>query len=603
MSRFRLGFALLLLSSPFLRADDPLDKMKADLFYLAGEECEGRGLKTNGLNKAADLIANTFKAAGLKSAVADGSYFQPFVVKESFLAEGAQKVNLTGPDNAKLELALNKQFCVCGLTGKGTATGKLVFAGFGVSADKKYDDYAGLDVAGKVVVVMRQVPKAKVGDKPLFSDEDVQKYAPLTTKITEAVKRKAAAVIFVNDADMAGKEDRLMGFEYAQDSGITSDVPVFQVRREVVDALLKPAGKSLGDIEKTIVAEAKPQSIEITGWSATTEATIGIKELNIKNVVGVLEGNGPLANETVVLGAHYDHLGRGETGTKLRGNTEIHYGADDNASGTTGLLELARRYGANKNRQGRRLVFIAFSGEERGLLGSLYYTKHPLFPLKDTVAMLNMDMIGRVRPDEKSKQDNIFVGGVGSAKNFEQILDESNKDLNFKFDKGKSGTGPSDHTSFYLEKVPVYFFFSKDHPEYHTPKDKPETINIAGIKKIADLVEIMTNRISTTPDRPEYVAGMGGSISGGSRGGPKIGVMPGYDETDTRGMAVENVIPGGPAEKGGMKKGDRITAIAGKPVKNVQDYMKVMGGAKKGEELEFEVLREEKKVKLKVIPQ
>ena len=605
MKQFRLSLAMLLLVVPFLRADDPLAKMKADIFFLAGEECEGRGLKTNGLNKAADHIVATFKAAGLKSGPADGGFFQPFVVRENFLAEGSQKVILSGPENALKTLALNKQFCVCGITGNGSADGKLVFAGYGISAGEKYDDYAGLDVAGKIVVIMRQSPKIKVGDKPLFSEEEVGKYAPLVAKATEAAKRKAAGVLFINDLEMAGKEDRLMGFEYARDSGSASALPAHQVRREVVDELLKASGKKLEDVEKAILKDGKPQSFEIAGWSAKTEASITIKELNVKNVVGVLEGNGPKANETVVIGAHYDHLGRGEIGTRNPGNTEIHYGADDNGSGTTGLLELARRFGANKNRQGRRIVFIAFSGEERGLLGSLHYTKNPLFPLKDTVAMLNLDMIGRVRQDEKTKQDNIFVGGIGSAKNFEQILDESNKDLNFKFDKGKSGTGPSDHTSFYVSNVPVYFFFSKDHPEYHTPKDKPDTINLAGIKKVVDLTEIIANRISTTPERPEYVAnqGGGGASSSAGRGGPKIGVMPGYDETDATGMPVENVVPGGQAEKGGIKKGDRIVAIAGKPVKNVQDYMKVMGGAKRGEELEFEVLRAGKKIKLKVVPQ
>ncbi len=603
MSRFRLGVALLLLAAPLLHADDPLAQMKADLFYLAGDECEGRGLRTNGLNKAADRVAATFKAAGLKSGAADGTYFQPFVVKESYLTDGAQKVALAGPADATLELALDKQFCVSGVTGKGKAGGGVVFVGFGVSAGTKYDDYSGLDVAGKVVVVMRQAPKAKVGDKALFTDDEFQKYAPLMAKMAEATKRKAAAVLFVNDADKAGKDDPLMGYAYAQDSGSVGEVPAFHVRREVIDQMLKPAGKSLKALEEAIIKDAKPQSLAIDGWTANVEASVGVKELKVKNVVGVLDGAGPLANESVVIGAHYDHLGRGETGTRNAGSTEIHYGADDNASGTTGLMELARRFGAIKDRQGRRLVFLAFSGEERGLLGSLHYTKNPLFPLKDTVAMLNMDMIGRVRPDKDTKQDNILVGGVGSAKTFDQILDESNKALNFKFDKSQSGTGPSDHTSFYLAGVPVYFFFSKDHPEYHTPKDKPETVNLTGIKKVADLVEVMATRISVEPKRPEYVAGKGGSMSGGSGGGPKIGVMPGYDETDTRGMAIEGVVPGGPAEKGGMKKGDRITAIAGKPVKNVQDYMKVMGGAKRGEALEFDVLREEKPVKLKVVPQ
>lgn len=603
MKRFVWALCCLALIGTMTKADEPLAKMKADLFFLASEECEGRGLRTEGLNKAANRIVDNFKAAGLKSGAPDGSFFQPFVTKETQLVDGPQEVRFAGPNDVTKSLAINKEFCICGVTGKGIAKGGIVFVGFGISAGEKYDDYAGVDVAGKVVVILRKTPVAKVGDKPLFNADDVNKYAPLVAKIAEAAKRKAAGVIFVNDLSEAGKNDNLMGFDYAKDAGNAAEFPVVQIKRESLDQLLTSQKKTLAEIENAINKEGKPQSVAITGWSAQVQASVGIKELNIKNVVGVLEGNGPTANETIVIGAHYDHLGRGEVGTRTPGNTTIHYGADDNASGTTALLELARRYAAQKNRVGRRLVFIAFSGEERGLLGSIHYTKNPLFPLKDTVAMLNLDMVGRVRPDPMTKQDSLFVGGVGSAKNFEQLLDEANKDLNFKLDKGKSGTGPSDHTSFYLSNVPVYFFFSKDHPEYHTPKDTADTINLAGINKVADLAERIATKISLDPKRPEYVPNMGGSMSGGSRGGPRIGVMPGYDETDTSGMPVENVVPGGPADKAGLKKGDKIISIGGKPVKNVQDYMKHMGGAKKGEELEFEVLREMKKVKIKVVPQ
>src|SRR5262249_4119413 len=215
---------------------------------------------------------------------------------------------------------------------------------------------------------------------------------------------------------------------------------------------------------------------------------IGTREVSAKNVVGYLDGAGPLANETVVIGAHYDHLGRGEKGTKDIGSTAIHYGADDNASGTTALMELARRYAARKDRQGRRIVFIAFSAEEKGLFGSLRYCEKPLFPLKDTVAMLNMDMVGRLRPDQKTKKERITIGGLGTAKEFEKLIDETNAKFDFQIGKDKSGVGPSDHTSFYMAKVPVFFFFTGEHLEYHTPKDKPETINFAGMAKVINFV-------------------------------------------------------------------------------------------------------------------
>jgi len=597
-SRFLVPAVLVLAFAPVLHADEVIDRIKKDVFYLASDECEGRGLKTDGINKAADYVAAGFKAAGLKPAMADGSYFQPFTIKESFLELGPHKLILTGRDGKEIDADFNKSFCVCGMSAKGTVGGGVVFAGFGISADTKYDDYADLDVRNKVVIVLRQNPRVRSKD-PLFTEEESRKYAPLAAKVDQAAKRGAAAVVFVNDRDMAGKEDPLMGFDYARDDGKSAAIPVIQAKRALIDRILD---KSLADIETRIDKTLRPESFDVAGWTAKVQTSIGVRDLAVKNVIGYLDGAGPLADETVVLGAHYDHLGRGERGTKEMGSTAIHYGADDNASGTAALLELARRFGGKANREGRRIVFIAFTGEERGLFGSLHYCDKPAFTLKDTVAMLNMDMVGRVRPDDKTKKDRLIVGGVGSAKNFEKLLDQTNAHFDFVLEKSKSGTGPSDHTSFYMAKVPVYFFFSGDHPEYHTPSDRPEKINVEGIAKVTNMVDQMATAIATVKDRPEYVPGMGGSMSGGAGGGPKLGVMPRYDDAETRGMELGGVVPGGAAEAAGLKKGDRITAIGGKPVKNVQDYMKVMAGLKRGDPVELTIDRDGKSLKITATP-
>ena len=603
MQSNRILFACLavLSSTSLLRADVPsIDRMKKDLFFLAGEECEGRGLKTEGIHKAASYIAAEFKAAGLKPAFKDDSYFQPFGIKESFIEAGPHKLLMTGPDGKQIDPAFLKSFTVSGLSGKGTVGGGLVFAGYGITSNK-YDDYKGLDVKNQVVIVFRQFPRARAKKDSLLTDEESRKHSPLIEKIKLAAKNGAAAVVFVNDKDMAGKDDPLMAFSYASEDGKIGSTPVVHVKRAVVDQALMASGQSLAKIEAAIDDDLKPRSFALAGWSANVQTAVGVREIMTKNVVGVLEGTGLLGEETVVIGAHYDHLGRGERGTKELGSNAIHYGADDNASGTTALLELARRFAARKDRVGRRIVFVAFTGEERGLFGSLYYCDKPPFAMKDTVAMLNMDMLGRLRPDDKTKKDRITIGGVGSAKNFEKLLDDANAKLGFQIDKVKSGTGPSDHTSFYLAKVPVYFFFTGDHPEYHTPKDKPETINFEGILKVANMVDDLTTIISTAKDRPEYVAGVGGSMSGGPSG-PKLGLMPRYDDAETKGMEVAGVVPGGAAEIAGLKKGDRITAIAGKPVKNVQDYMKAMSGLKRGEEVELTIEREDKTLKVKATP-
>ena len=591
----------LLVFAPLLHADESsLDRIKKDLYFLASEDLEGRGLRTEGINKAAAYIADQFKAAGLKPAGKDGSYFQPFSLKETYLEAGPHKLALSGPDGKAVAPKFRQGFSVSGLSGKGTVGGDLVFAGYGITSDK-YDDYKGLNVKNKVVIVLRQTPRARTKKDPLFSQEEVGKHAPLAAKIKLAAKNGAAAVVFVNDADMAGKDDPLMTFEYAASNNEVGTLPVVHAKREVIDQVLSAAGKKLSAIEAEIDKELKPRSFAVPGWSATVQTGVGVRELPVKNVVGYLEGSGPLKDETVVLGAHYDHLGRGETGTKELGSTAIHYGADDNASGTTALIELARRFGAQPNREGRRIVFAAFSAEERGLFGSLAYVDKPPFPIKDTVAMLNMDMVGRVRPDEKTKKDRLVIGGLGSAKTFEKLIDEATAKLDLYVAKDKAGVGPSDHTSFYLAKVPVYFFFSGEHAEYHTPKDRPETINVAGIAKVVDLVEALTTRIATEKDRPEYVAGATASMGGRAAGGPKLGVMPRYEGGED-GMEISAVMPGGAAEAAGLKKGDKITAIGNRPVKNVQDYMAAMSGLRRGEPVEITVNRDGKPVKVKASP-
>jgi hypothetical protein len=580
-----------------------VERMKKDITYLAGDECEGRGVETQGINKAADYIAAEFKSIGLKPALKDGSYFQPFKIKGLPKLGTPNHLVFKGPESKQIEPKINSEYTVSGLSAKGIVNSGIIFVGYGITigGEKDYDDYRGVDVKDKIVMILRQTPRA--GQSKTFPKDSP--HASLTSKLANAHKHKAAGVIFVNDSEKAAKSDPLMPFDYARGQGPTY-FPTVCIHRTLADELLGSAKKKLADVEAEIDKEEKPQSFEIPSWKADIETTIDAVTIDAKNIIGVLEGAGPLANETVVIGAHYDHLGRGETGSRSPGSKAVHFGADDNGSGTTSVIELARRFAAVKDRQGRRIVFMLFSGEERGLLGSAHYcNKDPIFPLKDTVAMINLDMVGRLRPDEKTKQDKLEIGGVGSAKSFDALVEDLNKKFNFKLTKTKSGTGPSDHTSFYQGKVPVFFLFTGFHEEYHKPTDKPDLINLEGMEKICDMVQELVAKIASDKDRPEYVAGMTGKAPTGLGGGtPKLGFMPAqYDDAETNGVPVGGVTPGGAGDKGGMKKGDWIVAVAGHPVKNMEDYMKAMSAQTSGKEIEITVKREEKKVKLKVIPQ
>ncbi len=578
--------------------NDPAERMRKDIFLLASDEFEGRGVETEGINKAADYIAARFKELGLKPAMPEGSYFQPFTIPGPAKLGAPNRLVLKGPVGQEIAPTFNKQFAVSGLSANGKASAGIVFAGYGISVAKGYDDYKDVDVKDKIVIVLRQTPRATSKDAPIPGAKSV---AALTAKIAAAEAHKAAALIFVNDKDKAGDDDPLMSFDYSR--GGSAPFPVFHLRRAIVDQLLASSNTSLAELEADIDRDLKPRSFELKGWNGELEAAVSRIDLKVKNVIGFLEGNGPLASETLVIGAHYDHLGRGEPGSLADGNKAIHYGADDNGSGTTAVLELARRFAGDKDRQGRRLVFMLFSGEERGLFGSIYYCRNPIFPLNDTVAMINLDMVGRLRDDPKLMKGNLEIGGIGSAKTFETLVDEINKKYDFNIKKTRSGTGPSDHTSFYVKGVPVFFFFTGMHPEYHRPTDKPETINFVGMKKVVEMVEELASRLAADKQRPEYVAAKDGASTGTPGGIPSIRFMPGdYDDDQRNGVPVAGVTPGGPAEKGGLKEGDWIVEIAGQPVRNISGYMKVMGGQKGGEPIEFMVKRGDKKVPLKITP-
>jgi hypothetical protein len=577
--------------------------MRRDIDFLASDACEGRGVTTKGINLAADYIANEFKKAGLKPAGKDGSYFQPFTMNSGARLRPPNSFALHGPLGQSVEARRGWDFQVLGLASAGRVTAPVVFVGYGATAkDIDYDDYKGQNVAGKLVLVLRQVPRATNPSLP-FDGRSSGYHAALATKLKNAEDHQAAGVLFVSDRDKAGETDRLMDF-YDTAFAAGSKLPAIHVKRELADRMLQASlGVGLRDLEADIDRDLKPRSAPLAGWTATVETTVNREATAVKNVVGVLEGSGPLAKETVVVGAHYDHLGYGmffSLSQDQKGKA-IHHGADDNGSGTTTLIELARRFGQQANpRTGRRLVFIAFSGEESGLLGSAYYCQHPLFPLASTAAMVNMDMVGRLRPDKETQKEKLIVYGTGSAKTFDKLIDAANEKFGFRIQKVPTGMGPSDQMSFYLKNIPVYFFFTDLHPDYHRPSDTADKINIPGMAKIADLVQLVTEQLQSMPERPQFVKVPGPAPSLSPRTqGPRLGIQPSYGD-DKEGVLLGGVSAGTPAAKAGLKEGDRIVEMAGKPVKNLESYMAIMAGQRKGDVLALAILREGKRVVLKV---
>lgn len=600
-----LGF--LAISGLPLRANDEAAdaRLRRDITFLASAECEGRGVGTKGIDKAADYIVNEFKKSGLKPGGPGGSFFQPF----SFSYGGSKlgspnSVRLHGPLGQDIELKQGVHFEVMGLSGSGKVTAPVVFVGYGISAGElKFDEFKGLNVAGKVVILIRKTPHFDNKDLPFGGPANAE-HGSFNRKSALAEINKAAAVLFVQDQVEAAEGDKLLPFSYIQ--GVSGRIPFVQVRRAIVDAMLHSGlGTSLREVEQGINRDLKPRGGLLKGWTATIETHVTRLTVAAKNIIGILEGSGPLAKETIVVGAHYDHLGFGPFGSRAKDEDrkKIHHGADDNGSGTTSLLELTRRFGGLSNRQGRRLVFMAFSGEEMGLHGSRHYCNtQPLFPLADTAAMVNLDMVGRLRPDDKAKLDRLYIEGTGTAKEFDKLVDKLNGNPGFHIIKKPGGTGPSDHDSFYRKKIPVIFFWTGFHADYHLPSDVAEKINVPGMRRIVEMAERAIQHLSTVTPRPEYVQ-VASSLPPTTKGkGPRLGIMPDYSEGKA-GVLVDGLTDGGPAAKAGLKVGDRIVEMGGKPVTNVNTYMVIMAQQKAGQAMEVTILRDGKKLTLKVTPQ
>jgi hypothetical protein len=575
-------------------------RLKRDITYLASDELEGRGVTTRGINLAADYIADGFKKAGLKPGGKDGTYFQPFTMPGAVLLKPAT-LTLRGPEGQEIELKAGQHFQPMGVSTSGKASAPVVFVGYGIASKDpiKIDEYAGLDVAGKVVVILRDTFRAD--NKEAVQQNWRRKYASMTEKMNNAVAHKAAAILFVNDRDTASDGDDLLDFGYYAGVGGAimrlPEIPALQVRRSVVEQML---GAKLEDLERDIDRDLKPRSRSADGWQASLSVEVRRAKdaIKVRNVVGVLEGSGKFKDETVILGAHYDHVGYGGANS-LAGlkKMAIHHGADDNGSGTTSILELARRFAAMPKREGRRLVFMTFSAEESGLIGSEAYCKDPIFPLDKTAAMINLDMVGRLVNDKDSGKGRLTVYGTGTAKNFDSLIESLNKKYEFQLKKVASGIGPSDQMTFYEKKIPVFFFFTNDHGDYHRPSDTSDKINVPGMRRVVDLTEDLALSLATS-DRPEYVQVKGPAMGTGG-GGPRLGIKPDYGD-DKEGVLLSGVADGEPAAKAGLKAGDRIVEIAGQPVKSLEGYMSVMHGQKPGSTIDVTVMREKEKKVFKV---
>ena len=597
-----------------------VDHLREVITYLASDKLDGRRTGTDGANQAARYIASEFKRLGLKPGAKAYMQTFPYIAGVELGKRNAMFVK-PALDAKVVNLQVGDDWMPLGFSANGLVeSASIVFVGHGITAaELKYDDYASVDAAGKVALAFEGTPD---GDNP---HGQFARYEDARWK-SIAAKDKGAKALLIIASDNNFKDERLTKLQYDNMAG-NAGLPVAVISQQAASRLLSHTFESLAgakpsdDLSKLVMDGSGGKtdfSTPVKATFVTLTIDVARREAPGNNVVGILAGTDPkLKKEAIVIGAHYDHLGRGGEGSLAPRSGDVHHGADDNASGVAGVLELARIFSQKDMRPKRTLVFITFSGEEEGLIGSNFYVNHPIVPLAQTVAMVNMDMIGRL------KDDKLIIGGVGTAKewkewiNAEQNSNSASSSMvagtgknivigdvpskSFTLTLTEDGYGPSDHSSFYSKQVPVLFVWTGTHEDYHKPSDTADKINYQGEARIVSFVADLARAVDNSGQRPTYTVAK--SESTGRTMGFKVslGTIPNYADTSD-GLMLDGVRDDSPASKAGLQAGDVIVRLAGRDVHNVYDYTYALGEMKAGQEYEVELMRAGQRLKFKIIP-
>ena len=582
--------AVAALSTPLSQIEQ---SARTDLYWLADDAREGRGLGTKGLEESGQFIADRFQKLGLVPLPEIGGYFQSFDYDAGKKLGPGTKLSVNGkplPADAFTSFVNSKE---------GEAAGGVAFVGYGIQSDEHgYDDYADIDVKGRAVLAMRWEPHDASG-KSRWAEEGNTVEATIGRKAEAAAKAGATALILVNAPWHHDDANKLM----EPQAGLRrrSDIPVFHITLQAANQMLADAGApDLATLQKVIDAEGKPASLLLEGVAVEANVEIARSSADARNIVAMLPGSGPHADEYVVIGAHYDHVGKGSYGTRF-GSGKIHNGADDNASGTVVMLQLAEQL-ARAGAPGRSIIFASFTLEELGLIGSAAFVKKMPVPKEKVVAMINLDMVGRI------KNGRLYVGGDGTAQAFEPILAAADvASLIEIISIGKGGLGPSDHVNFSRQKIPTLFLYSGTHVDYHGPGDDADKINYEGIAQATALTFDVVQQLRSI-EKPAYIAKhdtlepdtdvVAGELPAirrarnAVRSRVTLGVEPDHAAPpSTAGVLISAITPDSAAAAAGLQAGDVITNVNERKVSDLSDLTGFLSSAKPGDVVKVTVER------------
>ncbi len=553
MKQIRLFLiALALVFTTAQAQSEVANRMREHIAFLASDALEGRETGKTGEAKASDYIEAQFKSLGLSPKGAAGSYLQPFNFMNRLMPTDGTQLELNGK-----KLILGHDFQIFPQSGNGEINGAPIRVGYGIQAPPLgHDDYKDKgDVKGKIVIIDRGTPDVN-DPHGKFAD-----YGAIDLKVETAIKMGVAGIIFVNPSNQELEEPVI---NYSR-----------KVSRVSIPVVYLSSSVTKGEDLKSL------------------KGTVGLNEENLTghNVVGLLDFG--QAN-TIVIGAHYDHLGYGDEGSLYRGAPAIHNGADDNASGTAMIIELAHTIKGNAALHKFNYLFISFSGEEKGLLGSNYFCKNPTIDLSKVSCMLNFDMVGRLDPEKNT----LGINSVGTSPFWKEAMAGIQID-DMKVKTAESGVGPSDHTSFYLKDLPVLHFFSGTHSDYHKPSDDENLINYAGADKIFRYVDALLVKLNDNGQKLAFTQTKNEEEGEAPRWKVSLGVVPDY-LYDGEGMRIDGVTDGKPASKAKLLAGDVVIKMGDNDVKDMMSYMRALSKLEKGDTVTVVVLRKGKPKKKKV---
>ena len=567
--------------------------------YLASDELEGRGDGAPGLEKAAEYIEKSLRNSGLEPAGDNRSFFQTFQLVTGISLEPGNTLSLA-TSNGTVAFEVGRDYRLVSTSSNSAPTSlPVVFAGYGITAAAQhYDDYAGIDASGKAVLIFTHEPQEN-DPRSVFEGQTNTANSTMLRKVEVARSHGAAAILLMDDVNHRVEPEQNRQWlrdPQAEEYGM----PVFYVSRDRVQQALG-AALNLANVSREIDRDFAAKSRVLADVSMSAVDRTQKVRRPVRNVVAKLQGSDPsLRSEAVIIGAHYDHLGRsGRFSMAQNSSGQIHHGADDNASGTAAILEMAKAAVESRSDFRRSMIFITFAGEELGLLGSSYYANHPSIPLEQTIAMINLDMVGRAG-------GRILVDGFANAASLEDDLKAAQATLTGSGMKmaalrGSAGAGASDDATFISRKIPAINFFSGFHVDYHRPSDTWDKIDAAGGAAVADLALALAQQIANRSSRPEFTETVQEQHSTGSAGGPVSGYGPYFGSVpdfanEGEGVKFSDVRAGSPAAKAGFKAGDVMISFAGAPIKTLYDFTFGLRDKKPGDKVEVTVLRDGKRI-------